>query len=80
MLKRAAVLCRDGVIRPEDLPAGIVESLESPVLGQAVGGQTLREVEERHIRAVLDSVGGNRTQAAKILGIGAATLWRLREE
>jgi DNA-binding NtrC family response regulator len=35
---------------------------------------TLEEVEERYIREVLDSVSGNRSQAAKVLGISRSTL------
>jgi len=76
VLERAAVLCKDEVIRPEDLPAGVAQTIASPLPSSAGGDQSLREVERRHIQAVLQSVGGNRTQAAKILGISTATLWR----
>lgn len=81
VLERAAVLCKDGVIRPEDLPTEIAQMIQAPAHSSAGVGQSLREVEQRHIQAVLDSVDGNRTQAAKILGISTATLWRrLRAE
>jgi DNA-binding NtrC family response regulator len=36
--------------------------------------RTLAEVEATHIRSVLESVGGNKTQAAQILGIDRKTL------
>ncbi|MBM4088347.1 MAG: AAA family ATPase [Planctomycetes bacterium] len=72
-LERAAVLCKDGVIRAEDLPAGITQSA---VFARCAVGRSLREVEQQHIQAVLDSVGGNRGQAARILAISPATLWR----
>jgi two-component system response regulator HydG len=36
----------------------------------------LREVEDRHIRRVLDYCGGNKTQAAELLGIDASTIHR----
>lgn len=36
----------------------------------------LSEVETRHIRSVLEATGGNRTRAARILGIGLRTLQR----
>ncbi len=36
----------------------------------------LAELEKRHIRTVLEATGGNRTQAAQILGIGLRTLQR----
>jgi DNA-binding NtrC family response regulator len=38
---------------------------------------SLAEVERRHAVRVLDFVGGNKTRAAEILGIGRATLYRL---
>ena len=38
--------------------------------------ESINEVEWKHIRRVLQSVGGNRRQAAKILGIGERTLYR----
>jgi len=40
----------------------------------------LVEVEKKHILNVLDSAGGNRTQSAKILGIGLRTLQRKLKE
>jgi transcriptional regulator with PAS, ATPase and Fis domain len=75
-IERAAVLCKDGVIHLEDLPAGIVRASYSP-LGEPLGsGRSLQEVEHRHIQAVLESVDGNRSKAAQVLGISPATLWR----
>ena len=38
--------------------------------------QTLEEVEQRYIRRVLESVKGNRTEAARILGVDRKTLYR----
>jgi DNA-binding protein Fis len=40
----------------------------------------LNEVEKNHIRRVMDSVDGNRSQAAGILGIGRKTLYRKLKE
>jgi two-component system response regulator HydG len=75
-IERAAVLCRGGVIRPKDLPVDLVHNITDPVRSLANHTLPLKEVERRHIQAVLESVSGNRTQAAKILGISTATLWR----
>lgn len=70
-VERAAVLCRDALIRPEDLPPAVVRN---PSADSAA--QTLAEAERAHILAVLKQCGDNRTLAAKRLGIGPATLWR----
>jgi len=75
-LERAAVLCREEVIKPEDLPRSIVEGVP---MGRSTADdlkRSLAEVESEHIRAVLESVDGSRTRATKILGISPATLWR----
>jgi len=74
-IERAAVFCKEGVIRPEDLPAAVSRRGPTPLSAES-SRQSLREVEQQHIHAVLDSVGGNRRRAARILGISAATLWR----
>ena len=41
---------------------------------------SLKQVESEHIRRVLDACGGRHSEAARVLGISRATLWRkLRE-
>jgi Nif-specific regulatory protein len=73
----SAVVTMDGErIDAGDLPlpgartaAAIAMPLEDRV-------RTLEEVEREHIEAVLAKVGGNRTLAAKLLGIGRNTLQR----
>jgi len=40
----------------------------------------LAEMERRHVLRVLDQVGGNKVQAAKILGINRATVYRIVNE
>jgi DNA-binding NtrC family response regulator len=51
--------------------------LRSVVDGAAdIDNISLAEAENRHIRRIMDAVNGNKTQAAKILGIGLRTLQR----
>ncbi len=40
----------------------------------------LNSVEKHHIRRILRHVKGNKTEAARVLGIGLATLYRKIEE
>lgn len=72
VIERAIVLAHTKRIELEDLP----EDIRRLEVGATREQQRLAEVEHAHIQRVLESVGGNRTKAAAILGIGPATLFR----
>lgn len=71
ILEHAFVLCAGGLIGPEHLPASVRGGAELPP-----GGTSLRAMETALIRAALARHHGNRTAAARDLGIHAATLFR----
>ncbi len=78
LLEGAAALCRGGVIRLEDLqwlPSRAPGRLESASPTEA-DVPNLRALEDRHIRRVLKIVGGNKSRAARLLGISRRTLYR----
>ena len=60
----------EDIIDVPDLPS----LMRSPINRTPGLNRTLAEVEAMHIRNVLASVKGNKTQAAKILGIDRKTL------
>jgi PAS domain S-box-containing protein len=67
----AIVRCKGKVIRPEDLPLelkGIV--FEKPKRGP------MRKLDAERVKAALTKTGGNKARAAKVLGVGRATLYR----
>ena len=77
-IEHAAVFCQESVILPRHFPMQILsknrlrdkqELAETPQ-------RSLAEVEWEHIQRVLSATHGNRREAAKILGIGEATLYR----
>ena len=71
LLQRAALTCRNGVIRAADLhlPAAAVVAVQPDA-------QPLAEVERAHIRALLDVHAGHRSRVAAALGITERTLYR----
>ncbi len=75
-VQQSMVLTDRDVIEPEDLPAAITLGGTD---GTASAGETpsLREVQRRYVLSVMESVGGNRAQAARILHISERTLYRL---
>jgi transcriptional regulator with PAS, ATPase and Fis domain len=75
VIERALILAQSSQIQPEDLPLG---ETEPPAKGSKGGGpfKSLEEVEAEHIRRVLQALGGNESQAARVLGIHRDTLYR----
>ncbi len=73
-LESAAVLSRNDVIGPSDLPASMSVSGPAVLGGFAERSRTLAEVESAYIDEVLARTGGNKSAAARILGIHRKTL------
>ncbi len=76
IVERAAVLCEGEVIEPRHLPADLQELRARPERKVQEQWPTLEENEKLYILSVLEEVGGNKTRAAKILGIDRVSLWR----
>jgi two-component system response regulator HydG len=72
VIERALVLANGTRVELEDLP----EEIRRLDYRAPQERRTLADVEREHILRVLDGVGGNRTKAAAMLGIGPATLFR----
>jgi transcriptional regulator with GAF, ATPase, and Fis domain len=70
LLEGAAALVPGDRIEAGDL------QMRGPRLAEGGAGLDLATLEIQHIRRVLDSVGGNKSEAARILGINRRTLYR----
>jgi two-component system NtrC family response regulator len=75
VLERAFVLQDDQLILPEHLPFEIQQHSVA-----STAGLSLANVEQQHIRKILQATQWNKTRAAKLLEIGLATLYRKMEE
>ncbi len=67
----AIVRCKGKVIRPEDLPL----ELKGIVFAKPKRGP-MRKLDAERVKAALTKTGGNKARAAKVLGVGRATLYR----
>ncbi|MBM4033741.1 MAG: sigma-54-dependent Fis family transcriptional regulator [Planctomycetes bacterium] len=74
-IERMVVTSTKRILDVDDLPPETF-----PVAPPAARVGSLRDMEERAIRETLDSTAGNRTEAARILGISIATLHRRIDE
>jgi two-component system response regulator FlrC len=81
MIQRAVTLCTGSIIKVEDLnlsesplpPPTLQSETKPPELGYSAG-VTMREMERQLICRTLQDTQGNRTRAAKCLGISLRTL------
>jgi two-component system, NtrC family, response regulator AtoC len=77
-LERAVALAHFEEIQVEDLPDKVRHRSRTPSLSGHDLPEllTLEEVERRHVLRVLEASNGNRTDAAKMLGLDRKTLYR----
>ncbi len=78
IIERSLAMCDDSVIQVHHLPAELRGNTFVPQLpAQAVPtNRSLEENERDYILSVLESADGNKTKAAKIIGIDRVSLWR----
>jgi two-component system response regulator HydG len=78
-MERAVALTRTSEITVDDLPEKVREYQTTRLVittDDPAEMVTLDEIERRYVRRVLAAVGGNKTQAAKVLGIDRRSLYR----
>ena len=80
IIERAVALCNSDTIDTKHLPPDLRQNISEIILpveeGMSQEFVTLAEHEKQYILTVLEKVNGNKTKAAKILGIDRVSLWR----
>ena len=78
VIERAVTLTRGDKILPEDLPPAVQGSRGDRRILDDAAERTLplHEVEKEYIAKILEKTGGNKYQAAQVLGIDRKTLYR----
>lgn len=77
-IERAVLLSKSDKIGPSDLPLQVLAKGRKEIsLAAALSRRyTLQDLEREYIQRVLETTGGNKTEAARILGVDRTTLYR----
>jgi DNA-binding NtrC family response regulator len=81
VIERASILCRNGTIGTEHLPPELLGARKQTFVDIPAPEQLLplkdavRRFERDYIQRALQAVGGSRTRASDLLGIGRKALW-----
>jgi DNA-binding NtrC family response regulator len=78
-IERLVVSSRGPLLEACDLPETLLPIRLQPSDGPFADLPSLDELERRYLNHVLESVKGNRTRAAEILGVDRRTLYRMAE-
>jgi PAS domain S-box-containing protein len=76
VIEYAFVLCSEGEIMPTHLPARVSGQTMSTVPRRRVFQQLDANEERRRLMEALTAAGGNKSEAARMLGISRVTLWK----
>ncbi|UCD57517.1 MAG: sigma-54-dependent Fis family transcriptional regulator, partial [Candidatus Hydrogenedentota bacterium] len=74
VIERAMILASNNLITLREIP--ILDKMDPGADSKSSASLSLNEVEKRHIQLVLENEGGNKTRAARILGISRPKLYR----
>ena len=76
VLESMLVLDGDGLLGADDLPEELTGAMPAASGADGLLGRPLAEVERYYTERALAAAGGNREEAAKVLGMGERTLYR----
>jgi transcriptional regulator with PAS, ATPase and Fis domain len=81
-IERAVLMGKKATIGIDDLPQPIVAANhnDAPLERALAKGYTLHQLEKEYIKRVMEDAKGNKTEAARILGVDRTTLYRKLEE
>ncbi|MCP4642505.1 MAG: AAA family ATPase, partial [bacterium] len=83
IIAHAVIMCDGATIRAQDLPDQVRQGIPPRLALPDYAAQnipSISDMEEQLIRAALERLDGNQTEAARKLGISRSTLWRKMKE
>ncbi len=78
VIERSVILCNDDILTPELLPYEMQHQTDNNV--KNLSAFSMQSIEKLHIQKVMNYTRGNKAEAARLLEIGIATLYRKLEE
>lgn len=75
IMERTYILAEGKYVEASDLPDLVVEEKVEEVVVETFSEMTLHDLERKHICKTLEHLDGNKTRAAKVLGITVKTLY-----
>jgi DNA-binding NtrC family response regulator len=81
-IERAVLMGRKPTIGVADLPQSMIATAlnDAPLEKAVAKGYTLHALEREYIQRVMENTKGNKTEAARILGVDRTTLYRKLDE
>ena len=76
VIRHAVILCEGEQITVDHLPASLTRAEPAGLSAGKKELVTLAELEDQYIEKVVRATNGNKSEAARILGINRASLWR----
>ena len=76
VMEYSFVVCKQGEIRPEHLPRELQGSKSGPIAVRTRRPGGLSKGDRDSVLQALEQCRGNRTEAAKLLGVSRVTLWK----
>ncbi|MFP4446203.1 MAG: response regulator [Desulfosudaceae bacterium] len=76
VIQHAVILCEGEQITVDHLPASLSRPASAGTSADKEELVTLAELEDQYIEKVVQATNGNKSEAARILGINRASLWR----
>jgi two-component system response regulator HydG len=79
-IERALILARGDELQTQDIQLEDSDITAGSIDDNELVKMTLKELEERHIKMVLEDCSWHQTETARRLGVGYNTLWRRMKE
>ncbi len=79
-LQFAVIKCQDNLITPADLPLELINHIPVNHISEETHGGHSRKLDTQTVKEALEKAGGNKSKAARLLGVGRATLYRFLNE